>query len=183
MSDVQQAAAERQVGDSAPEPGRSRTYTWSDPMVTAHAAATSAGIDFLRSLVDGTIDAPPIAVTLGFDIVEVAEGFAVFSVVPREFHYNPIGVVHGGLVLTILDSALGCAVQSTLPAGSFYTTVETKVNMTRAITADTGRLRCEASVIHTGRRIATAEGRVTGADGRLYAHGTSTCMIDRPSAV
>jgi uncharacterized protein (TIGR00369 family) len=158
---------------------RSRTYTWADPLETVAAGRDLSGLEFLRSLLAGAAPRPPIADTLGFDLVEVDEGRAVFEVVPQEFHYNPIGVVHGGLAMTLLDSALGCAVHSTLPAGAIYTTLETKVNMTRAITAATGPLRCEASTIHVGRRVATAEGRLVDAAGRIYAHGTTTCFIDR----
>ena len=131
-------------------------------------------------MVAGERSRPPMARTLDFALVEVDVGRAVFEVTPSEFHYNPIGSVHGGLALTLLDSAMGCAVHSTLEAGATYTTLEVKVNMTRTITAASGRLRCEASTIHVGGRTATAEGRLLGADGRLYAHGTTTCFILRP---
>jgi len=102
----------------------------------------------------------------------------VFAVTPQEFHYNPIGVVHGGLAATLLDSAMGCAVHSTLPAGVGYTTLEFKVNFARAITGDTGRVVCEGNLIHRGRTVATAEGRVIAEDtGKLLAHGTTTCLL------
>ena len=102
----------------------------------------------------------------------------MFSGTPAEFHYNPIGVVHAGLVLTLMDSALGCAIQTTLPAGLGYTTLETKGNMVRPISADTGKIVCEAHVVHGGRKVATSEARVTAeATGKLLAHGTSTCLI------
>ncbi len=157
---------------------RSRTITWDDPMQIAGRAREMSGIEFLQALIDGEIPPPPIANTLGFSLDEVDEGRAVFSGMPAEFHYNPIGVVHAGLALTLLDSALGCAVQTTLPAGVGYTTLETKGNMVRAITADTGRIVCEAHVVHAGRKVATSEARVTAADsGKLLAHGTSTCLI------
>lgn len=161
---------------------RSRTYTWSDPLDTARAAAGVTGLEFLQKLIAGEVPPPPIASTLDFRLVEVEHGRAVFEVEPRDFHYNPIGVVHGGLAMTLLDSALGCAVQSTLPVGAVYTTLETKVNMTRAITATTGPLRCEGTTVHAGRRVATAEGRIVGAEGRLYAHGTSTCLVIQPDS-
>ena len=116
---------------------------------------------------------------MNFSLIEVGEGHAVFAVEPAEYHYNPIGVVHGGLAATLLDSAMGCAVHSTLAAGSGYTTLEIKVNFIRAMTAETGRVRCEANVVHAGARTATAEGRVIDEAGKLYAHGTTTCLILR----
>lgn len=157
---------------------RSRTFTWDDPMTIAGRARELSGLEFLQTMIDGEIPQPPIARMFGFTIDEVGEGRAVFSGMPAEYHYNPIGVVHAGLALTLLDSALGCAVMTTLPAGQGYTTLETKGNMVRAITADTGKIVCEAHVVHAGRKVATSEGRVTAADtGKLLAHGTSTCLI------
>jgi uncharacterized protein (TIGR00369 family) len=147
-------------------------------MAIAGRAREMSGIEFLEALIAGELPPPPIAKMFGFTLDEVSEGRAVFSGTPEEFHYNPIGVVHAGLVLTMLDSALGCAVQTTLPAGVGYTTLETKGNMVRAITAGTGRIVCEAHVVHAGRKVATSEARVTAADsGKLLAHGTSTCLI------
>ncbi len=156
---------------------RTRSYEWADPTLTAAVATQTGGLEFLRQLIAGELPMPPMARTLGMSLVEASEGRAVFEVEPAEWHYNPIGVVHGGLAATILDSALGCAVQSTLPAGTGYTTVELKVNMVRAITDTSGPLRAEATIVHRGKRMATAEGRLTDADGRLYAHGSTTCMI------
>ena len=158
---------------------RTRTYSWADPTLDP-ADAGRSGLELLRAMIAGERERPPMSRTLDFVLVEVDEGRATFEVSPSEFHYNPIGSVHGGLALTLLDSAMGCAVHSTLPAGATYSTLEVKVNMTRAITAGAGTLRCEGSTIHVGRRTATAEGRLTGADGRLYAHGTTTCFIVRP---
>ena len=156
---------------------RSRTYSWEDPMTGAQAARSMSGLDYLQALIDGKFPRPPISTTLDFVLVEVQEGRAIFECTPSEFHYNPIGVVHGGLAATLLDSALGCAVQSTLPAGSGYTTVELHVNLVRPVTMQSGRLRCQADVIHVGRSMATAQARLTDAAGKLYAHGTTTCMI------
>jgi uncharacterized protein (TIGR00369 family) len=107
----------------------------------------------------------------------VEPGRAVFAIEPMEYHYNPIGSVHGGVACTLLDSAMGCAVHTTLPAGVGYTTAELKVNLVRAITSATGLLEAEGKVIHRGNRLATAEGFLRDMDGRLYAHGTSTCVI------
>ncbi len=159
---------------------RTLTVTWEDPAELAAAARSMAGIDFVRKVAAGELPPPPIAVLLGMDIAEAEKGRVVFTATPDERHYNPIGVVHAGLAATLLDSALGCAVQTMLPAGTGYTTLETKFNLDRAITKDTGPLRCEGTVVHVGSRVGTAEGRVTGEDGRVYAHGTSTCLVIQP---
>ena len=161
------------------ETTRTRTYAWDDPTPAAHAAATMKGTEFLQAIADRELPAPPMAHTLGLSLDEVEEGRAVFSADPAEWLYNPMGSVHGGFVATLLDSALGCAVHSTLPAGTGYTTVELKVNMVRALTATTGRILCEATIVHAGSRIATAEARVVDANGKLYAHGSTTCLILR----
>lgn len=136
-----------------------------------------SGLEFLQRIVSGDLAPPPFAALLNFDLVEVSEGHAAFAVNPAEYHYNPIGVVHGGLAATLLDSAMGCAVHSMLPAGAGYTTLEIKVNFIRAMTAETGRVRCEAKIVHSGARTATAEGRIVDEAGKLYAHGTTTCLI------
>ena len=147
-------------------------------MALAEAGMTLDGLSFLRAIQSGELPPPPIARTLGLDVIEVEEGRVVFDLTPAEAHYNPIGVVHGGVAMTLLDSAMGCAVHSTLPAGTGYTTVDLGVKLVRAITATTGRLRCEATVVHAGGRIATAEATIV-ADGKLYAQGTTTCLILR----
>ncbi len=166
---------------SATEPTiRTRTITWEDPLPSAQKGRAMSGLDYLRAIQSGELPPPPIAVLMGMGIAEVAEGHAVFTALPTEYHYNPIGVVHGGLAATLLDSALGCAVHSTLPAGTGYTTLEIKVNYVRAITSETGEVRCEANVLYQGGRVATAEGKITDAAGKLYAHGTTTCIIFRP---
>ena len=136
-----------------------------------------SGIDFLRALRDGRLPPPPIAQLLGFTLVEVEPGHAVFEAVPAEQHYNPIGVVHGGLAMTLLDSAMGCAVQTHMQAGGGYTTLEAKTNLVRAITAKTGLLRAVGKALHVGGRVATAEGRLIDNAGKLYAHATTTCMV------
>ena len=159
---------------------RTRTFTWEDPRALAEAGRGLSGLEYLRKIASGQLPPPPIAALMNFGLDEVDEGRAIFSVEPAEYHYNPIGVVHGGVAATLLDSALGCAVHSMLPAGAAYTTLEIKVNFIRAMTAETGRVRCEAQVIHVGGRTATAEGRVLDREGKLYAHGTTTCMIFRP---
>jgi uncharacterized protein (TIGR00369 family) len=136
-----------------------------------------SGLDFLRGIAEGRLPPPPIAHFLGFGLVEVEEGRAVFAGTPDFRLYNPIGSVHGGYIATLLDSAMSCAVQTTLPAGMGYTTVEIKVNFVRAVTDRTGPVRCEGKVISAGRRIGTSEGRLIDADGRLLAHGTATCLV------
>jgi len=157
---------------------RERTIAWDDPVAAAARGTGLSGLEYLHAIAAGEIPPPPIAVLLGFELEEVEEGRAVFAVTPQEFHYNPIGVVHGGLAATLLDSAMGCAVHSTLPAGVGYTTLEFKVNFARPITGDTGRVVCEGTLIHRGRTVATAEGRVIAADtGKLLAHGTTTCLL------
>ena len=137
-----------------------------------------SGLEHLEAIRDGAIPPPPIAELMGFDLVEVGRGRATFAVEPGEKHYNPIGVVHGGLAATLLDSAMGCAVQSTLDAGVGYTTLDLNTTFLRPMTSDTGRVVCEAVVIHTGSRIATAEGRVFSAStGKLIATGTCSCVV------
>jgi uncharacterized protein (TIGR00369 family) len=157
---------------------RRLTVDWEDPSALAARGREMAGIDFLRGLADGELPRAPIQRLMGIELTEVEEGRAVFTAVPGEQHYNPIGTVHAGLVATMLDSSMGVAVHSTLPAGSGYTTLELKVNLVRAIDAETGEIRSEGTVVHRGGRVATAEGRVVRAsDGKLLAHGTCTCMI------
>lgn len=143
----------------------------------ADAARSMPGIEFLRAIRDGRLPSPPIARLLGFRLVDVEPGLAVFEVTPGEQHYNPIGVVHGGLAMTLLDSAMGCCVQTQIPAGVAYTTLEAKTNLVRAITLATGRLRAIGKLVHLGKRMATAEGRLEDAAGKLYAHATTTCMV------
>jgi uncharacterized protein (TIGR00369 family) len=156
---------------------RSLTVSWADPVALAAAGRSMAGIDFLRAIRDGDLPPPPLAAVLGFRLAEVEPGHAVFEVMPGEQHYNPIGVVHGGLAMTLLDSAMGCCIHTRMPAGGGYTTLEAKTNLVRAITGKTGRLRAIGKLLHLGSRVATAEGRLEDASGKLYAHATSTCMV------
>jgi uncharacterized protein (TIGR00369 family) len=164
------------------EGGRTRTITWEDPTAAIQTGKTISGIDFLKALLSGELPEPPFAVLLGISIHEVSEGRVVFVAEPAEYHYNPLGTVHGGVIATLLDSAVGCAVQSMLPAGTSYTTLEIKVNYLRPVTASTGMIYAEGKIIHVGGRIATAEGRLTDAEGKLYAHATTTCIILRQSS-
>lgn len=159
---------------------RTRTVTWGDPFEVPKAAAGRSGIELLRDVFAGKLPAPPITATMGFRGVEVADGRAVFEGEPGEHLYNPIGSVHGGFAMALLDSAMGCAIHTTLQAGERYTTLEVKTNFVRPITVETGLVRCEGVVIHRGATIATAEGRLVAADtGKLLAHGSTTCLIVR----
>jgi uncharacterized protein (TIGR00369 family) len=135
------------------------------------------GLEAMHAIRAGDAPAPPIAELVGFDLVDVGEGRASFELDPAERHYNPLGTVHGGIAATLLDSAMGCAVHTTLGEGEAYTTLELKVNYVRPILEATGRIVAAGSVIHRGGRVATAEARLTDAGGRLLAHGTSTCLI------
>lgn len=135
------------------------------------------GLTFLRGLLAGQFPAPPMTQTLGFALAEVDQGRAVFTGEPQFRHYNPNGSVHGGFAMTLLDSALACAVHTTLAKGETYTTLEIKVNLVRPLTQDTGLVRAEGRVIHRGRTVGTSEGDVRDSGGKLYAHATTTCMI------
>jgi uncharacterized protein (TIGR00369 family) len=156
---------------------RALSVTWSDPLAAFEEGRKLAPIEHLRAIRDGRLPDPPIARLLGMRLTAVEDGAASFELTPAEQHYNPIGVVHGGIAFTLLDSAMGCAVQTRCPAGKGYTTLELKVNLVRAITLQTGSLRARAQLLHFGSRTATAEGRLEDAAGKLYAHGTSTCLI------
>jgi uncharacterized protein (TIGR00369 family) len=172
-SDVARAYAEL-----SPETSRSRTIVWQDPLPTAAAGATMTGMEYMRAVVEAKVPPPPIAVVMRMRPIEISEGRAVFEGTPGEEHYNPIGVVHGGYAATLLDSALGCAVHTTLEAGVGYTSLGLEAKYVRPITRDTGRVLCEANVLYRGRRQATSEASLTAADsGKLLAHGTATCMI------
>lgn len=159
-------------------PPRTRTYAWFDQRMDMAEVAKLDGLSFMQAMLAGRFPKPAIADTLDFNLLEVAKGFARFEGLPGEFAYNPLGTVHGGYAATLLDSCLGCAVHTALPQGSAYTTVELKVNYIRAMTAKTGKVVAEGRLIHLGGRIATAEGRLLGAaDGKLYAHGSTTCAV------
>ena len=160
---------------------RSRTYSWEDPIALREAGSAMSGLELMKAVFEGRLPPPPIAATMDFTGAEAEEGRVVFVGEPREFLYNPIGVVHGGYAMTLLDSAMGCAVQTLLAQGEGYTSLETSVNFVRPITIETGRVRCEASILHRGGRIATAEGKlIAEKTGKLLAHGTTTCLIMRP---
>jgi uncharacterized protein (TIGR00369 family) len=157
---------------------RTKTITWEDPMAALTRGAGMSGLAFIRAMFDGKLPSPPITATMGFTGAAADEGKATFVGTAGEHLFNPIGVVHGGFAMTLLDSAMGCAVQTTLAADEAYTTLETKVNFVRPITLETGPVRCEGTVLQRGARVATAEGRlVAERTGKLLAHGTTTCLV------
>jgi uncharacterized protein (TIGR00369 family) len=159
---------------------RRREVSWEDPMVGAALARDLSGLDYLRAIAEGRIAPPPVAALLGMGIVDVQPGLVTFSLEVGEHLYNPIGSVHGGVFCTLLDSAMGCAVHSTLGPGQAYTTLELKVNLVRALTLDTPNVVATGQVISAGRRVITASGQITGPDGTLYAHATTTCLAVEP---
>jgi uncharacterized protein (TIGR00369 family) len=149
-------------------------------LASKEAFATLSGLELLERMIAGELPSPPISATLGFRLVEVSPGRAIFEGEPSPALLNPLGSVHGGWALTLIDSATGCALHTELPAGIGYTTVETKVNFARPIAPDGGTVRCEGQVVTRGRQIATAEARLMSSEGKLLAHGTSTLIILPP---
>ena len=138
-----------------------------------------SGLEYMRQLMTGEREPSGMARLMNMRLVEVDVGRAVFAVAPDERHYNGLGIAHGGLAATLLDSALGCAINTVMSAGRVFTTLEMKINYVRPMRRETGEVRCEAEVLHAGSRVATAEGRIVDAAGKLYAHGTATCMLFR----
>ena len=138
------------------------------------------GLAFFKHMLEGQMPQAPMTKRLQMRLIDVEEGRVVFSAKPSRAHYNGMGVVHGGFAATLLDSAMGCAINSMAPPGVIYTTLELKINYTRPLTEEVGPIRCEAHVIHLGRRTATAEGRIVDAKGKLYGHGTTTCIVVEP---
>jgi uncharacterized protein (TIGR00369 family) len=167
---------------TAPSPAtwgepRSRTVTWHDPMITAAGALQRSGLQTLEAVRDGVLPPPPIAMLMQMDITGLEEGRVEFTCAVDESAYNPIGVVHGGLVCTLLDTVAGCAVHTTLPAGVGYTSIELKVSYLRAVHAGSGPLTAVGRVIKPGRRVAFAEGEVLDADGRSVATASSSLLV------
>jgi uncharacterized protein (TIGR00369 family) len=158
-------------------PERSRTVTWHEPGPTTAKGLTMAGIDYMRAVADGDLPQPPMAGLMQFELVEVDPGRAVFTCVPDESAYNPIGAIHGGLICTLLDSVTGCAVHTTLPQGKGYTSVEIKVNYLKAVRLNSGLLTAIGTVVKGGSRVGFAEGVVTDASGAVVATATSTLLI------
>jgi uncharacterized protein (TIGR00369 family) len=146
-------------------------------VIPVETKMTMTGLDLLTGVMRGTLPAPPIQKALDFRPIRVERGHTVFVGTPKSDYYNPLGSVHGGYTAALLDSCMACAVHSTLDAGYSYATLEVKINYVRPVTAETGEVQAEGKVIHAGKRIATAEGRLLDAAGKIYAHGTTTCLI------
>jgi uncharacterized protein (TIGR00369 family) len=146
---------------------------------TLEARRTMSGIEYLSKMIAGEVPRTPMSQLINFRLVEVSEGRAVLTIEPDERYYNGLDIAHGGMAATVLDSALGCAVNTIMPAGKIFTTLEMKINYVRPIRRETGELRCEAHVIHAGSRVATAEGQIVDREGKTYAHGSATCMLFR----
>jgi uncharacterized protein (TIGR00369 family) len=177
---VDQTEGDRSVSETVCETRnveRTRTFEWADPRFSAQVARDRTGLEFLQAMVSGEIPPPPIMATLGARLESVAAGRAVFTMTPAEFHYNPIGSVHGGVYCTLLDSAAACAVHSMLPAGVAYTSLDVSVRFIGAISVDTGPLTCTGTVTHMGRRTALAQAVLTSGNGKLLATATSNCLI------
>jgi len=156
---------------------RTRSYQYAPPGQLPRDLAELSGLALMQRLIAGALPPPSIASTLDFALVEVAEGFAAFEGTPAEWMYNPLGTVHGGWMATLLDSALGCAVHTTLAPGRGYTTASLEIKFIRPVSAATGRVRAEGRVVHAGNRTATADAKLLGPDGKLLAHATTTCVI------
>jgi uncharacterized protein (TIGR00369 family) len=158
-------------------PKVTRSYEYVPPRSAPSDLAQLAGLELLQRMLRGELAPPPIMQTLDYEMINVEFGHVVFAGTPKEWAYNPLGTVHGGYAATLLDTVVGCAVHSTLPAGSTYTTLELKLNFTRPLLATTGPIRADGNTIHVGSKVGTAEGRIVGSDGKLYAHATTTCLI------
>jgi uncharacterized protein (TIGR00369 family) len=158
---------------------RIRSFEWSDPLAFAAGASGLSGLETMQAILTGALPPPPIASALGMDVVAAEPGRALFALEPAEWMYNPLGSVHGGIAATLLDTCMGCAVHTTLPAGRGYTTTDLQVRYLRAMRADQGRVLAEGRVVHAGRRTATAEGRIYLEDDEstLFAHGSTGCAI------
>ena len=156
---------------------RSRTFSWQDPRTNAALVGRRSGLEMLRAMIDGELAGPPVMHLIDMGRMEAEAGRVVVEMVPQEFHYNPLGTVHGGVLSTLLDTAAACAVQSTLPAGVGYTSLDLNVKFLRPVTIASGVLRCEGTVLSAGRRTALAEARLTDEEGRLAAYATSSCLL------
>ncbi len=158
---------------------RKKVVTWTDPNISALQATSMSGLDYLRALIDGSLDRPPAARLIGYKILKVEKGYAAFELKIEECHYNPFLTVHGGILSLLLDSTMTASVMTRLPSGVSCSTAEIKVNFVRPARFDSGALLCEGETIHMGNRLATAQGRIRDHEGRLYAHGSTTCMLTK----
>jgi uncharacterized protein (TIGR00369 family) len=184
MTQTQDAGAQGAHNPDAqnPDAQRTRTFSWTDPARYAGLLGRRGGLDLMRAMASGELPPPPIMDLVGLAGMAAEEGAVTFYLDPQEFHYNPLGSVHGGVISTMLDSAAGCSVHSTLPAGVAYTSLDLNVKFLRTVTVASGRLTCAGEVLQRGRRTALAQARMTDAAGRLVAHATSSCLIfDTPA--
>jgi uncharacterized protein (TIGR00369 family) len=165
------------IHDANTDTAHSRLVTWQDPTATLAASASMTGLDYWRAVVEGQLPPPPIAQLFQMGVVEAEDGRVTFTCTPDASMYNPLGIVHGGAVCTLLDTATGCALHTTLPAGVSYTSIEIKVNYLKAVTVDSGTLTAVGTVVKAGSRIGFAEANVTDASGKLVATATSTLLI------
>jgi uncharacterized protein (TIGR00369 family) len=177
MNDSESAAAPLQWG-----PPRSKTITWYDPRENGIVASGLSGREFQEAVIDGRLPAPPIARLFGFRIVSVGDGEAVVRCLPDESTYNPVGLIHGGLMCTLLDTVCGIAVQTTLPPGVVAPTIEIKVSYLKAVRDDGREIECRGRALQVGRKVAFAEGHAYDADGTLLGHATTSLAVHRPSA-
>jgi uncharacterized protein (TIGR00369 family) len=159
---------------------RSKLVTWADPAALREAGKTMTRLELIQAMIDGRLPGPPMAALMGYRPVEARAGYVVYEGMPGEEHYNTIGSVHGGFAATLLDTVMGAAVQTKLAPGWMHTTLEMKVNLLRGISKDTGPLRAISTALHVGRRTALAEARLVDAEDKLYAHGSSTCLVIPP---
>ena len=160
---------------------RTRRFSWTDPHLTAERGRQQSGLAYLQSIAAGDAPQPPIGLALGFSLVEAERGRVVFAMTPEEFHYNPIGTIHGGVAAVLIDSASGCAVYSTLDAGVQWTTVQMSIDYLKGLSDRAGPVRCEGRIVRVGRRVGIADAEVVGGDGTVFARGTTTCMILGPT--
>ena len=156
---------------------RTRTFGWTDPAVHADLVGRRSGLELMRAMSAGELPAPPIMQLIDLAALRAEEGSVTVELDPQEFHYNPLGTVHGGVIATLLDTAAACTVHTTLPAGVGYTSLDLNVKFLRPVTIASGRLTCTGAILQRGRRTALAEARLTDTRGRLLAHATSSCMI------
>lgn len=162
---------------STNDTSRRRVVEWDDPAIGARAGRTLSGMQYLEAMKTGALPAPPITRLVGFAFGSLEEGRVVFEFTPGEEHANPMAGTHGGVLTTVLDSAMGCAIATKLAAGQGYTTLELKINFVRPVTHATGKLFGEGRIVHLGTKTATAEGYLRDTEGRLYAHATTTCLL------
>lgn len=162
---------------NAPPDARTRTIHWDNPQISAAAARTMTGLEYFQAMQRGDLPPPPITKVMSMSMLEIEVGRVVFAATPGEEMCNPNGVIHGGWICTMLDSAMTCTVQSALPQGTLVTTMDLQTRFIRPVLVTTGELRAEGELIHMGKRVAMATGRLVGADGKLYAHATTSCML------